>query len=206
MAQSVFASALSQCSDNGVDHCLTFSLDSNWKCKTAEVPSESRSFAGADRLFFSDPLICEGDEQLPPVALLRTDRTSAEFYATRNMAAYILQCLELLGERNPVHLLNVVFVLSHANGFQPSGVPEKFETKRDVCVISSPLLISLPYSVLDINAILSSIKQLDIERCRSLPRIVTQTVRFILFQFCIHYWRVAQPNNAVQNRSTVRGG
>ncbi|KHN76717.1 hypothetical protein Tcan_11331, partial [Toxocara canis] len=144
-------------------------------CSFAEVPSESRSFAGADRLFFSDPLICEGDEQLPPVALLRTNRTSAEFYATRNMAAYILQCLELLGERNPVHLLNVVFVLSHANGFQPSGVPEKFETKRDVCVISSPLLISLPYSVLDINAILSSIKQLDIERCRSLPRIVTQT-------------------------------
>uniref|UniRef100_A0A0M3IKA6 Uncharacterized protein n=1 Tax=Ascaris lumbricoides TaxID=6252 RepID=A0A0M3IKA6_ASCLU len=103
--------------------------------------------ANMHAITLSGPFMLAGEEELPVLAVLKTHRASAELYGTRDMATYFIKCLELLGERNPLFLLNLIFIIPKISGNMASGVPERFETKRDVCVISSPLLVSLPDSV-----------------------------------------------------------
>uniref|UniRef100_A0A915C3N8 Peptidase M12B domain-containing protein n=1 Tax=Parascaris univalens TaxID=6257 RepID=A0A915C3N8_PARUN len=176
MAQSVFAASLRRRYGSGTDECLTFCFDSKWEPKTAEIPIEYRTFSGSDQLLLSGPFVLAGEEELPALAILKTNRASAELYGTRDMATYFIKCLELLGERNPLFLLNLIFIIPKISGNMASGVRERFEAKRDVCVISSPMLVSLPDTLSSINAALTCTAQLDVEHCRSLPRVVSYSV------------------------------
>ncbi|VDK20808.1 unnamed protein product [Anisakis simplex] len=116
------------------------------------------------------------DSELPSLAVLTTDRTSAELFGLKNKAAYFIECLELLGERDPQQLLNLIFIFPQQSE-NPRPVTwqseECFETKRDVSVITSPVLKLLPDCVVAINKILWCTNQLEVRYCRSLPRVVS---------------------------------
>lgn len=71
----------------------------------------------------SGPFMLAGEEELPVLAVLKTHRASAELYGTRDMATYFIKCLELLGERNPLFLLNLIFIIPKISGNMASGVP-----------------------------------------------------------------------------------